>query len=53
MGSYKVVVTTGDMLLAGSYDNVHITLIGSEGESEPVNTGQDLMFQKVRNQRKQ
>lgn len=31
---YEVEVTTGSMTHAGTYDNIFITLIGTQGESE-------------------
>uniref|UniRef100_A0A8C5FH05 PLAT domain-containing protein n=1 Tax=Gadus morhua TaxID=8049 RepID=A0A8C5FH05_GADMO len=34
MAMYKVQVTTGDMLLAGTNDHVFVTLVGTNGESE-------------------
>ncbi|XP_067339168.1 arachidonate 12-lipoxygenase, 12R-type-like isoform X2 [Channa argus] len=34
MPEYKLEVTTGDMVNAGSLDHIHITLVGTEGHSE-------------------
>lgn len=34
MATYKVAVTTGSMKDAGTTGYVHITLVGSKGESE-------------------
>ncbi|KAK2856204.1 hypothetical protein Q5P01_004939 [Channa striata] len=36
MAEYKLEVTTGDMINAGSLDHIHITLIGTGGNSEPT-----------------
>nr|XP_033504868.1 hydroperoxide isomerase ALOXE3-like isoform X1 [Epinephelus lanceolatus] len=34
MAEYKLEVTTGDMQYAGTWDNIYVTLIGAEGQSE-------------------
>ncbi|CAK6961910.1 hydroperoxide isomerase ALOXE3-like [Scomber scombrus] len=34
MAEYKLEVTTGNMTNAGTFDYVHVTLVGTEGESE-------------------
>lgn len=36
MAEYTLEVTTGSMLHAGSFDNVFVTLIGSEKQSERI-----------------
>lgn len=33
MAEYKLDVTTGDVTNAGTFDNIHVTLIGSGGVS--------------------
>ncbi|KAJ3582928.1 hypothetical protein NHX12_000091 [Muraenolepis orangiensis] len=45
MAVYKIAVTTGDRLNAETWDNVYVTLIGAEGQSERTlldNWGHDL-----------
>ena len=52
MAMYKVQVTTGDMLLAGTNDHVFVTLVGTNGESERTeldNYGLDFCPNQVRN----
>lgn len=34
MAEYKLEVTTGNMTNAGTFDHIHVTLIGTGGESE-------------------
>ncbi|KAG7239195.1 hypothetical protein INR49_029946 [Caranx melampygus] len=34
MAEYKLEVTTGDMTSSGTFDNIHVTLIGTGGRSE-------------------
>ncbi|XP_049446929.1 hydroperoxide isomerase ALOXE3-like [Epinephelus fuscoguttatus] len=34
MAEYKLEVTTGDMQYAGTWDNIYVTLLGTEGQSE-------------------
>lgn len=34
MAEYSLEVTTGSMMHAGTFDNVYVTLIGTERESE-------------------
>ncbi|XP_030630815.1 hydroperoxide isomerase ALOXE3-like [Chanos chanos] len=44
MAEYKVTITTGEMMWGGTFDNVFITLVGTEGESERtmLNEGRDF-----------
>ena len=52
MAVYKVHVTTGDALLAGTNDHVFVTLVGTDGESERTaldNYGLDFCSNQVRN----
>lgn len=51
MAEYKLEVTTGDRVFAGTFDSVYVTLIGTEGESERTeldNFGVDFLTTKVR-----
>ena len=34
MAEYKLDVTTGDWKYAGTWDHIHVTLFGTEGQSE-------------------
>lgn len=34
MAEYKLEVTTGNMMTAGTFDHIYVTLIGTGGESE-------------------
>ena len=36
MAEYTLEVTTGSMLHAGTFDNLFVTLIGTERQSEPT-----------------
>lgn len=36
MAEYKVEVTTGNRYYSGTFDSIYVTLIGSDGESDPI-----------------
>uniref|UniRef100_A0AAV2KF02 Uncharacterized protein n=1 Tax=Knipowitschia caucasica TaxID=637954 RepID=A0AAV2KF02_KNICA len=51
MPVYKILVTTGDMPFAGTWDSVYVTLVGSEGQSKRTelnNIGFDFSRGKAR-----
>ncbi|XP_077367216.1 polyunsaturated fatty acid lipoxygenase ALOX8-like [Festucalex cinctus] len=48
MAEYALTVTTGNMLHAGTFDNVYVTLLGEEGQSNRTKlTGVSLVNEKV------